>query len=1501
MVSHSLGRSFVVALALSTSLAAPVALAVAQQVSVSISPPSANTYTPGPLSVTIQWCAVGATLDPSQKWIRFNGQNVDGAFGWSAGSQGGCDDYAVSNGIVTLGPGPNTFDASAPAYYEPPPPPPPCPPTCDSRPAPPWSSSADVTDHADAPPASTAVAEANTEWVWGSASAQWATLAPIVSLAPYSSGILAGGFNVGFSHSTPAYFSLGQARSITLAYNSSTVRPTPVIFLDASNAPGSSPTAYSIQLLRGAAALNLLNGANVVYYTPSTGTPVRLAVALDAQTNALGTGWHDVTVAVTAHMASGPQTTAVPTRLLVVDQTASPFGKGVDIGLQRVHDMDGSGSYSVIVTEGDGSATFFRSNGECPTCGFISPAGEASTLSKVSDGSLGSIYRRRYPDGSIVDFTSNGLIRRAAGRFGDTTRFIWTDTLLTQIQDPMGKTVTLGYTGGKLTSVTDPAGRVTTYSFNGSGQLHRVTDPDNIATNLTYNAEHLLTSVTDRGGAVTSFTYDALRRVDTTSAPTIQIYTGANVRPRTIITSPQRIVWQPGSAGTSAGSAKLAVRPDTLFARTVGPNGAVVKTAFDRFGSLTKVIGPYGETTTITRDTLGRALVTTEPNGHVTRLSYNGYSLTQSKDSTTGRTITYQYGANATLTRVSGDVTQQEFVYHNGTNGPSGALDSVFGANRTIIQSVHRPDAFGRDTLVSDGGNGKTRVTYDSMWGNVREHVGPRGSVTRYYYDAAGRVDSAWVPSSGVFRYQYDPLNRKTQLTSPLGYVTRYVYGPTTMTRLIDPKGQAYKFAHNALGFLVARHDLGDSTKADSLKYDEAGNVRTIRTRRGDVIDMAYDLLGRLVSRSGPDFPVDSFKYDPAGRWVVAWNSNQRDSTALDQAGRLAATRQAMLGGVAYQLTYTHDVRNRLTNRTAPTGGNIARYVYGSNGGGLDTLCAASACVAFKGGGYQVADSMIYNPGLSGSWKRLRFHDSTNAVRRDSFNVVGLDTLYGGRWWYDSIGRMQYEDASALGTRKWRYYEYDSQGRLVDACDRPEGTLNCSNEYGGLSGHPNWGGGPKPYAYDSAGNRVDPSANATIASGNRVVAFRGNTLAYDANGSIISKTGNGAAYTYTWDAFGRLKEVRNGGVLIASYKYDALGRRVAGTAPDGTAERYVYDRDHVILDVTASHSTKTEYGYSPGVDRLFAVRRVQAPSWTGIVLTDPVVGTVRGIANLSGGTLRKEYQLTPWGQCAADTGAVTRHRMSGREYDQATKLYYMRARYYDPELGRFLSEDPTGPAGGLNLYSYAGNDPVNFVDPTGTQCWAQYERVVTEYYDGNGNLVAVDYGPWEYVGTYCDDGSGGGGGWVPGGGGGGPGGAPPPLPQPQPCPPVPQAPEGASVANNIQETQMRRGLTQDAGVWWVNQVRPGGAWDYKLQTPDHKLYDAFGNFNFGATGAALGFSPQVLLRAAGAASQLSEQGPLSALWRQLTGQPYGEAPHDVDQIRAGIEYYQRGCHFQRTS
>ncbi len=164
------------------------------------------------------------------------------------------------------------------------------------------------------------------------------------------------------------------------------------------------------------------------------------------------------------------------------------------------------------------------------------------------------------------------------------------------------------------------------------------------------------------------------------------------------------------------------------------------------------------------------------------------------------------------------------------------------------------------------------------------------------------------------------------------------------------------------------------------------------------------------------------------------------------------------------------------------------------------------------------------------------------------------------------------------------------------------------------------------------------------------------------------------------------------------------------------------------LDLNNSFAVANQYGHLPGSDQLFSIKNA---SWSGIVVTDPVIGSVHGIARDSAGAPLKKYDLNAWGRIASpDTGVVTRFRMAGREYDPESGLYYMRARYYDPEVGRFLSEDPVGIEGGLNLYEYAANDPVNRLDPTGTDvvCTQWWEAM----FQGDVQLT-----PWHKTDKMC--------------------------------------------------------------------------------------------------------------------------------------------------------------------
>lgn len=169
------------------------------------------------------------------------------------------------------------------------------------------------------------------------------------------------------------------------------------------------------------------------------------------------------------------------------------------------------------------------------------------------------------------------------------------------------------------------------------------------------------------------------------------------------------------------------------------------------------------------------------------------------------------------------------------------------------------------------------------------------------------------------------------------------------------------------------------------------------------------------------------------------------------------------------------------------------------------------------------------------------------------------------------------------------------------------------------------------------------------------------------------------------------------------FGYDGFGRRVR-VDDAGTEKRFIYDGAHVFmeLDVSGPIFIVAEYTYYPGMDRPHSVRRGGATGSTYYYAVD-YPGNVVGLID-NNDDLVARYRYAPFGESELATGSLAQAnplRFAAREYDATSGLYYMRARYYDPEVGRFISEDPLGLADGINPYLYASNNPLMGRDPTG--------------------------------------------------------------------------------------------------------------------------------------------------------------------------------------------------------
>ena len=237
--------------------------------------------------------------------------------------------------------------------------------------------------------------------------------------------------------------------------------------------------------------------------------------------------------------------------------------------------------------------------------------------------------------------------------------------------------------------------------------------------------------------------------------------------------------------------------------------------------------------------------------------------------------------------------------------------------------------------------------------------------------------------------------------------------------------------------------------------------------------------------------------------------------------------------------------------------------------------------------------------------------------------------------------------------------------------------------------------------------------------------------AYDKAGNMVRKTVRGKTTTFAFDGANQLVSVSTNDVFAESYAYDALGRRVRTTNLEG-ATRHVYDESwQVIADVAEDGTVLRSYVWGEGVDRLLAVK-VGDRAFTA--LTD-VQGTVWGYADERGEVVAR-WTYDAWGNVldeevaasAAELRAI-RYRFQGREFSTATGLTNFRMRWYDSVIGRWLSKDPIGLSGGLNLYAFCFSNPIRWKDLFGN-------KVSYSSCEGGHAVVCIQdpfgIGYWEY-------------------------------------------------------------------------------------------------------------------------------------------------------------------------
>jgi RHS repeat-associated protein len=709
----------------------------------------------------------------------------------------------------------------------------------------------------------------------------------------------------------------------------------------------------------------------------------------------------------------------------------------------------------------------------------------------------------------------------------------------------------------------------------------------------------------------------------------------------------------------------------------------VTNYTYDAYNNIASVSKPLNSTTTATTsytyNSFGEVLTATDPLGNTTTNTYDAHGnlLTVTSPAPNGNTAgsvtQFQYNSLGELTQITdpkGNLTTLTYT-------PVGLIASITDAQNHTTS--YQYDSRGNRTAVIDPINGAghpTSFSYDSM-SRLLGITYPDGSTVSFTYDVRGRRVTSTDQNSKTTSYTYDAADRLTAVTDPANNTTQYAYDTEdNLLSITDANGHTTQFAYNARGWVT--QTTFPSSLAEYYAYDLVGNLLSKTDRKGNTIQYLYDSLYRLAQKTYPDTTTVEYAYDLANKVLQVSDPTGTYGFAYDNMGRLVgtSTSYAFLSGPTFTNSYTYDAASNRTSLTAPDG-SISTY-------GYDTLNRLNGLANSWAGSFGFSYDALSRRTQLTRPNGVNTNYSYDSVSHllSVLHQAGSTTLDGASYTYDFAGNRTSKTNYLNGTT-WNY-GYDAIYELLQVT------------HGGST--------KETYSYDAVGNRLSSLSVPSYSynSSNELTANSNGSYTYDANGNTLSDP---SGKSYSWDFENRLIQAvvpgTNGGTT--TFKYDPFGRRIQKSGPLGTTN-YLYDGIGVVEALNSVGSVVFRYA-STGIDQQLAT----AQSGTNYYYDSDGLLSTTSLTSQSGG-IASTYSYDNFGNVLSQTGSVANpFQYTGREFDSEVGLWYYRARYYDANTGRFVSEDPTGfGSGDPNFYRYVMNNPVVLIDPSGRKCACAY-------------------------------------------------------------------------------------------------------------------------------------------------------------------------------------------------
>lgn len=940
----------------------------------------------------------------------------------------------------------------------------------------------------------------------------------------------------------------------------------------------------------------------------------------------------------------------------------------------------------LTVTDKKGYKTTYTYDSNGNTTSMTLPIGKKITyqynssnfISKILDGRYGSStknttfsYDAKNNPTQIDE--AGRIVKYAYDQFGGTASFT----------DPSNKKTTYTRNNfGQPLMVVDPLGNSTTYEYDSLARIVKLTDSEGKNQTSSYDVNNNLLSTND-GLGIHSFVYDAENRLTKSTTPTNAVT----------------------EYGYNA-SGNLTSIKDALLSTT--------SYVYDGYSNLISQTSALNQTTTHEYNVLNQKTKSTTPLAKATNWEYDQNGNITKRTDANGKQVTYTYDNLNRLTKIIyPDSTSVTYTYDNRSN-----LTKVTNQNGSTTFTY---DIFDRLTKVTNPNGRSISYTFDSS-DNITKITYPDNKSVNYTYDANNRMNTIadWNGNSTSYAYLTNGLLSTKTLTN--GIKGTYTY---------DIAGRLIGITYDKNNDTLAKFSYQRNNQGDITRSTEEGAFFETLTPTPTPISTPNPTPTPVVATPTPT-PTGSLPTPtPTPTSIPAPTPTGTGGTAKPDlvVTNITLSNPNPTAGDNFDITAT------VKNIGTATAGGILTYM--KEGFYYDLVSEPTTSTSYDDtenylGSILPGQSITVTETLtdfatSGPHNIWVLADRTGAVSESNEfnNALRLDLSVAlGETVFRRIANLSpLPFVKNLFIPKKAYaqtvlpqyittYSYDPLSRITSA---------------------SYSDKTYSYTYDKIDNRLTQTVSGATTSysynsDSQLTQYGTTTVGYDNNGNTISKTAAAGNKTFIYDLEDRLTSYASG--TTTTYQYDGLGERIQKTT-GSTTTRYVSDisqeLSRVLVETNSSNTIYNWYLY--GLD---LISQGSSGASSRLYPLSDGLGNIRFVTNYAGSEV-KRYDYDPFGNVRFSSGANSiNYEFESQQLDPESGMYYLRARYYDPETGRFITKDPIN--GDLdrpqtqNPYTYALDNPNTYSDPTGK---------TADNYTIYGGFDA--FGAIRYVGITCRD------------------------------------------------------------------------------------------------------------------------------------------------------------------